>query len=61
MLSLLLLGCAARAINIGSVDVAEKKICVIQLVDGTIIELESQICKSLKEGDVIQVARDHKK
>ena len=57
MLSLLLFSCAMKTIQIGSVDVAEERICVIQLSDGYIIEMESNMCKNLKEGDVIHVTR----
>jgi len=57
MISLLLLSCAMKTVSIGSVDVAEQRVCVIQLADGSIIEVESNICKDLKEGDMIYVMR----
>ena len=60
MISVLFLGCAVKHITIGSVDIAEERICVIQLVDGNIFEMDSVICESLKEGDVIQVSRKRK-
>lgn len=57
MISLLLLSCAMKTVPIGSVDVAEQSVCVIQLSDGSIIEIESNICNDLKEGDLIYVTR----
>ena len=61
MISILLFACAPKHVTIGSVDIAEERVCVIQLVDGNIFEMESVICESLKEGDVIQVTRTWKR
>lgn len=58
MISLLLLfACATKTVNVGTVDIADKKICVVQLADETFIEVESNLCASLREGDVLQVER----
>tara|TARA_B100000282_G_C31543175_1_gene403948 strand:+ start:105 stop:290 length:186 start_codon:yes stop_codon:yes gene_type:complete len=57
MFSLFLFACAAKTIDIGMVDVAEENVCVVQLSDETFAEVESSICASLKEGDVIKVLR----
>ena len=57
MISLFLFACAAKTINIGLVDIAEENVCVVQLANETFVELDSTICESLKEGDVIKVLR----
>ena len=57
MLSLLLVACATKIVDVGTVDVTEQNICVLQLSDETIIEIESKLCSNLREGDVIRVLR----
>tara|TARA_E500000178_G_C16612889_1_gene569817 strand:- start:217 stop:399 length:183 start_codon:yes stop_codon:yes gene_type:complete len=57
MISLLLFSCAAKLVNVGMVDIAEEEVCVVQLVDGSFVELESRLCASLREGDLIKVVR----
>ena len=57
MISLLLFACATKVINVGTVDIADEKVCVVQLSDETIIDVESNLCASLREGDIIQVER----
>ena len=57
MISILLFACAAKTIVVGSIDIADEKICVVQLLDDTILEIESELCKELKEGDIIQISR----
>ena len=46
-------------VDFGAVDVIDKKVCVIQLAEGETIEIESEICSRLREGDVIKVVRAH--
>ena len=59
MISLLLLfACAAKTIKVGIVDITEEKVCVVQLVDETILEIESDLCASFREGDTITVIRN---
>ena len=58
MISLLLLfACATKTIDVGIIDIAEEKVCVVQLIDETILEIESELCASLREGDTIMVIR----
>jgi len=57
MISLLLISCAMKTTVIGTVDIAESKVCTVQLADDSIVELESKICTVLKEGDIIRVVR----
>ena len=57
MISLLLFACIPKTINIGTIDISEESICVVQLVDETFVEVESDLCASLKEGDVLKVLR----
>ena len=57
MISLLFFACATKTISVGTVDIADKKICMVQLADETFVEVESNLCASLREGDVLQVER----
>ena len=58
MISLLLLfACATKVFNIGTVDISEDKICTVQLADETFVEVESNLCAFLQEGDVLRVER----
>tara|TARA_B100000900_G_C20278945_1_gene593230 strand:+ start:176 stop:358 length:183 start_codon:yes stop_codon:yes gene_type:complete len=57
MISLLLLACSAKVINVGMVDIAEEKICTVQLADESFVEVESELCASLQEGDILRVIR----
>ena len=57
MISLLLFSCVAKTINVGIIDVQEEKVCTVQLVDETILEVESDLCASFREGDTIVVIR----
>ena len=60
LLFIFMLGCLGykhHTIDLGAVDTVEKKICNIQLVDGKIITVESDICQYLKEGDALKVVR----
>ena len=57
MISLILFGCMTKKINVGMVDVTEEIVCVVQLADETFVELESNLCASLQEGDIILVKR----
>ena len=58
MISLLLLfACATKVIKVGTVDIAEEKVCMIQLTDESFVEIESDLCASLREGDVVKVER----
>ena len=57
MISLLLFACATKIVDIGTVDISEQDICVLQLSDETIVEIKSELCLNLREGDVIRVVR----
>ena len=57
MISLLLFACATKIVDIGTVDISEQDICVLQLSDETIVEIKSELCSNLREGDVIRVMR----
>ena len=57
MISLLLFACATKIVDIGTVDISEQEVCVLQLSDETIIEIKSELCSNLREGDVIRVVR----
>lgn len=57
MIVLLFFACSTKTIHVGTIDVAEQRVCTVQLVDETIIELESKICNYLQEGDTIHVVR----
>lgn len=57
MINLILFSCLTKTIDVGTVDLVEPKICTVQLPDESIIAIDSEICSSLKEGDVIQVVR----
>ena len=57
MISILLFSCATKTVNIGTVDISEQNVCVVQLSDETIIEVESDFCVALNEGDIIKVVR----
>ena len=57
MISLLLFACATKIVDIGTVDISEQDVCVLQLSDETIIEIKSELCSNLREGDVIRVMR----
>ena len=57
MISLFLFACIPKTISIGTIDRSEESICVVQLVDETFVEVESDLCASLKEGDIIEVVR----
>ena len=57
MISLILFACMTKKINVGMVDVTEEIVCVVQLADETFVELESNLCASLQEGDIILVKR----
>ena len=46
-----------KTINVGTVDIAEDQVCIVQLADETFVEIESDLCASLQEGDIIQVER----
>ena len=50
-----LLGCFSgkKYSRIGVVDVTDAYICIIQLENGIFIEMESQFCVDLNEGDII--------
>lgn len=54
---LLFLSCATKVVDVATVDVAEQNVCVLQLSDETIIEIKSELCSNLKEGDVLRVMR----
>ena len=55
----ILLGClsAKKYSRIGVVDVKDAYICIIQLESGVFIEMESQFCHGLHEGDIILIRR----
>ena len=57
MISLLLLACATKIVDVATVDAAEKDVCVLQLDNETIIEIKSELCSNLNEGDVIRAVR----
>lgn len=57
MISLLLFACVTKKINVGMVDVTEERVCVVQLADETFVEIESKLCASLQEGDILLVER----
>ena len=57
MISILLFSCATKTVHVGTVDIAEQNVCVVQLSDETIIEIESDLCKDLNEGDIIKAVR----
>ena len=57
MISLLLFACATKKINVGMVDVTEERVCVVQLTNESFVTIESDICASLQEGDIILVER----
>ena len=57
MISLLLFACATKIVDIGTVDASEQDVCVLQLSDETIVEIKSDLCSNLREGDVIRVVR----
>ena len=57
MLSFLLFACSMKSIEIATVDAAENDVCVLQLKDEKIIHVESALCASLREGDVVKVIR----
>ena len=44
-------------LNLGAVDMIDREVCLVQLVSGEIIEIESKVCNNLREGDVIKVVR----
>ena len=51
-----ILGCMKhKAAYLGAVDTVEKEICNIQLADGKIVTVESEICRHLHEGDILKV------
>ena len=61
MISLLLmLSCAAKTTIVGVVDVIDNGVCVIQLSDETTVIVDSELCKSFKEGDKIYTSRRRK-
>ena len=57
MIGLLLFACATKTINVGTVDIAEDQVCIVQLADETYVEIESNLCAALHEGDVLVVER----
>ena len=57
MIGLLLFACMTKKINVGTVDISENKICTVQLADETFVEVESNLCTFLQEGDIIKVER----
>ena len=60
LLFIFMLGCLGHkhyTADLGAVDTVEKKICNIQLADGKIITVESDICQYLKEGDALKAVR----
>ena len=61
MISLLLFACATKIVDIGTVDISEQDVCVLQLSDETIVEIKSELCSNLREGDVIKVVRKNER
>ena len=57
MISLFLLACAPKVIDVITVDIAEENVCILQLSDETFVEIESNLCSNLKEGDILKVVR----
>ncbi len=60
LIFILLTGCFAqkhRLIYLGAVDTVDRKICNVQLDDGKIVAVESELCTKLKEGDELRVVR----
>ena len=57
MISILLFACAPKVIDIIAVDIAEENVCILQLSDETFVEIESNLCSNLKEGDILRVVR----
>ena len=57
MISLLLFACSMKTIKVGTVDIVEDQVCIVQLADETYVELESDLCSGLREGDVLVVER----
>ena len=54
---LLIFACAVKTIKVGIVDIAEDQVCTVQLADESFVEIESGLCATLKEGDVLRVER----
>ena len=52
-------GCMPKKLSatIGVVDVKNKEVCSVQLVDETTVIWKGDICNHLKEGDIIEVIR----
>ena len=48
---------AKHPVDLGAVDLIEGKLCKIQLTTGEIVQLESDICHHLHEGDMLKVVR----
>ena len=57
MISLLVFACATKVIEVGIVDMVDEKVCIVQLADESFVEIESALCASLREGDVVKVER----
>jgi len=59
LIILFMLGCflSKSLKHVGVVDRKENKICEVILFNEDIIFVESKLCDSLKEGDVIKIQR----
>ena len=58
MILFLFLCCITGAkIHLATVDSVDKNICTIQMEDGTVEILNSELCRYLKEGDKIKAER----
>ena len=57
MISLIFFACATKVVEVGTVDITEQNVWVLQLSDETIVEIKSNLCLDLHEGDVLKVER----
>tara|TARA_B100001057_G_C22780342_1_gene923385 strand:- start:801 stop:950 length:150 start_codon:yes stop_codon:yes gene_type:complete len=46
-----------KTIKVGTVDIVEEQVCIVQLADETYVEFEGDLCSDLREGDVLIVER----
>ncbi len=57
MISMFLFSCMTKTVVVGTVDIVEPTSCHVQLLDESIVWIESKMCASLQEGDIIKVVR----
>ena len=63
MILFFLISCLVHKANlVGVVDYTDHRQCVIELENGEVVNITSNLCKSLREGDKIQfyVRRDNR-